>query len=345
MATFAEELRSLGKRRIRLTELRHTYLRAHPEALGAAEPRRLLLDALLGLEREGLVELPKRKHWDTSAAPSLPRTVSLRGAGSSRRVRTAQAWLPKLAFAADERHPARRSLLQAINAFLISARDQEPSPAPTRERSLQIFGDEKRLDDLRKGGTTLFEGRISLHDLHCYPVAPPLPWEAPGEAAAAHTILVLENYHSYDSFRLWNREAALYAAVAYGGGNAFRQGAGNLDDLMVRTGAARTVYAGDLDPAGAAILIGVNERRREEGRPAVQPHRGLYGWLLANGHRRPLDKPPRDSLVERMGDTFPDSIANGLADLWAAGQRIPQESFGLEQLRKTGEAVAGPDAS
>ena len=73
----------------------------------------------------------------------------------------------------------RRADLQAVNAYLLSVRGREPVPAPTRERSLQIFGDEKRLDDLRKGDLALFEGRVTLADLHCYTVAPPLPHETP----------------------------------------------------------------------------------------------------------------------------------------------------------------------
>ena len=216
---------------------------------------------------------------------------------------------------------------------------------PTRERSLQIFGDEKRLDLIRKGEPTLFEGRVSLDDLHCYPVAPPLPFETPDSPSAGQPILVLENYHSYDSFRRWNREAALYAAVAYGGGNAFRQGAGNLDELIVRTSAVGAFYVGDLDPAGIDILLGVNERRRADRRTTVQPHRGLYRWLLAHGCRRPLGKAPRDGLPPRLCEIFPAGIARALGELWAEALRIPQESFGLEQLRGREAAVASPEAA
>ena len=216
---------------------------------------------------------------------------------------------------------------------------------PTRERSLQIFGDEKRLDDIRKGEPTLFEGRISLDDLHCYPVAPPLPYETPHSPSAGRPILLLENYHSYDSFQRWNREAALYAAVAYGAGNAFRQGADNLDELIVRTAADGAFYVGDLDPPGIDILLGVNERRRADRRTTVQPHCGLYQWLLAHGCRRPLDKAPRDGLAARLAEVFPAGIADALGELWAAGLRTPQESFGLEQLRGTEAAIASPDAA
>ena len=343
MFSFAEELRALGKRRIGLPELRAAWLRAHPEARDQPEQRRLLLDALRGLEREGTVDLPARG-WDISGSPALPRTARLRDAAQSGRTRTPQAWLPTLAFAADERHPVRRSDLKAVNAYLLSARGREPVPAPTRERSLQIFGDEKRLDDLRKGDMALFEGRVPLTDLHCYPVAPPLPHESPPNRAPGRPVLVLENYHSWDSFRRWNRDAALYAAIAYGGGNAFRQGAGNLDDLIVAAQAEGAMYLGDLDPAGARILIGVNRRRQSEGRAVLRPHRGLYRWLLAHGRRRPLERAPDNAEVDGLGDVFPADLVKGLAELWSEGRRIPQESFGIEQLSGAEADYAAPDA-
>ena len=346
MPTFKEALFALGKRRIGLTDLRDAYLHAHPDALNAPNLRQLLLKALRTLERNEVVDLPASgRSWDKSGSPALPRTASLRDVAHSRRLPEAQAWLPELSFAADERHPIRRADLRAINAFLVFARHKSLSPVPTRERSLQIFGNEKRLDAIRKGEPTLFEGRISLDDLHCYPVAPPLPFETPGSPSAGQPILVLENYHSYDSFRRWNRESELYAAIAYGGGNAFRQGAGNLDELTVRTGADGALYVGDLDPPGIDILIGVNHRRRAEGRNLVKPHRGLYGWLLAHGCRRPLNKAPRAGLATRLREVFPADIACALDELWAEGQSIPQESFGLEQLRGEQVAIAGPDAA
>ena len=344
MSSFEDDLRALGKRRITLPELRASYLRAHPEALDAPDPRRLLLDALRALEREGIVDLPKRG-WDASGSPVLPRTATLRDVAPQQHARAPHAWLPALAFAADERHPVRRADLQAINAFLVSVRGREPVPVPTRERSLQVFGDEKRLDDLRKGERALFEGRVTLDDLGCYPVAPPLPYELPPTRAPGRPILILENYHSYDSFCRWNRGAAVYAAVAYGGGNAFRQGAGNLDDLIDRVQAAGAMYLGDLDPSGVRILIEVNRRRQADGQPILQPHCGLYRWLLTHGRRRPLEKAPTDKLVCSLRDTFTVDLANALIALWSGGQRIPQESFGVEQLRGNKAAIAAPDAA
>ena len=341
MNSFAEELTSLGKRRIGLTDLRAAYLRAYPEALTAPDLRRLLLDALRGLESVGAIDLPQQG-WDRSGSPSLPRTARLCSPPDVGRPRPPQAWLPALAFAADERHPTRRADLQAINAFLLSLPGNCLSPVPTRERSLQIFGDEKRLDHLRKGKPFLFKGRISLEDLRCYPVAPPLPCESPAIPVSGRPIFVLENYHSYDSFRRWNREAAQYAAIAYGGGNAFRQGDCNLDNLIAVNAADGAVYLGDLDPSGTTILIGVNQLRRSEGRSPIRPHHGLYNWLLEHGCRRPLETPPTDRQTASLPEVFPAGIATALVDLWSAGQRIPQESFGLDQLSGEDATVAGP---
>lgn len=344
MSRFEHELRALGKRQIGLPELRAAYFQAYPEALDAPDGRRLLLEALQALERNGVAELPKQG-WDRSGSPALPRTAKLRVGASPGGTPEPHAWLPALAFAGEERHPVRRRDLEAINAFLLATRDRIICSVPTRERSLEVFGDEKRLDKLRKGGSSLFEGRVSLDDLKCYPVAPPLPYETPEKPAPRKAILVLENYHSFDSFRRWNRKTALYAAVAYGGGNAFHQGAGNLDDVMERIDADGTVYVGDLDPAGVKILIDVNTRRQEEGRAALRPHRGLYRWLVEHGRRCPLDAAPGAELGQQLGKTFPTDVVIALLELWSGRERVPQESFGLQQLGGREAAVASPEAA
>ena len=102
------------------------------------------------------------------------------------------------------------------------------------------------------------------------------------------------------------------------------------------------MYLGDLDPSGTTILIGVNQVRRSEGRSPVRPHRGLYRWLLEHGCRRPLETPPTDRQTASLSEVFPAGIAAGLVDLWSAGQRVPQESFGLDQLSGEDATFAGP---
>ena len=333
MNGFLRELRAFEKRRVRLDEVRAAYLRAHPEAADAPDLRRVLRDALRELADDDAVALPE-KGWDTSGHPALPRTVTLprerEPAGDNR----PQAWVPELAFAANERNPARLRDLRAINAFLIANRGQSLVRVPTNERSLQILGNEKRLDQLRKGALTLYEGRITLEQLACFPVAPPLPHEAPALPAAGRAVLVLENQHSFESFRIWNAGTAAFAAVAYGGGNAFRQAAGNLDDIIARTGGYHALYLGDIDPAGVRILAGVNATREAAGLPRIAPHAALYRWLLDHGPRCRLD-----TSVDRWRDIdldgqFGPDLASRIRELWTYGHRVPQEAFGTLQLAR-----------
>ena len=207
-------------------------------------------------------------------------------------------------------------------AFLLSVRGRTPVPAPARERSLQIFGDEKRLDDLRKGEPSLFEGRVPLADLHCYPVAPPLPHETPPKQMPGRPILVLENYHSWDSFRRWNREAALYAAIAYGGGNAFRQGRGQpRRPGRRRAGGGVPCTLGDLDPAGARILIGGQPAAAVRGAGgAAAPSRPLRVAARARAAGVPWSARPENAEIDGLGDVFPADLARALAELWSEGQ-------------------------
>ena len=105
----------------------------HPEALDAPDGRRLLLEALQALERDGVAELPKQG-WDRSGSPALPRTARLRVGANPGGAPEPCAWLPALAFAGEERHPVRRRDLQAINAFLLAMRDRSLCPVPTSAR-------------------------------------------------------------------------------------------------------------------------------------------------------------------------------------------------------------------
>ena len=247
------------------------------------------------------------------------------------------AWVPELAFAGSEKGP-RRTTLAAINRFLCKYRGIALHEVPVNERSLQIFGNEKRLETyLDPDGFTLFGGRIPVGLIGCRPVTPPLAFEVPDTPAPGAPVLVLENLHPWESFRLWNAARGSYAAIACGYGNAVRKTHRQLEQVTGLTGASGLLYLGDLDPQGIEILTGVNRERRARGLELLEPHCGLYRWLLRHGHRRRGDAVAKPRTPPDLPDWLPGDIAGGLAELWAAGEIIPQESFGTEQL-------AGPDA-
>ena len=345
ITSFKNSVQAIGKRRIKLKELFEAFYTAFPEHTSSPTKRRLLHDIVLTLEKDNFIKLPSIGHWDTAGRPKLPKTVSLCNLKRIKTVQSSYSWVPKLSFAADERHSSRLRDLKSINTFLISHRNL--FPIPTKERSLQIFGDEKRIDVLRNGKPAMFDGRLTLDDLYCYPVSPPLPYERyenvqNGKNMDRGSILVLENFHSYDSFRKWNRTAGSYTAVAYGGGNAFSQSANNLDELVNETGSTNIIYIGDLDPSGIEILIRVNESRKLIKQMPLIPHKGIYRWLLENGRRCPLPKQVGKNLSDKLIQLFPSDITNGLIKLWEHNYRIPQESFGLEQLYYEDITIAMP---
>ncbi|MCY4592948.1 MAG: hypothetical protein OXE86_20810 [Alphaproteobacteria bacterium] len=224
MGDFVGHLRGLGKRRFTLEELRTAHLAAFPEAADALAPRRLLLEALEDARAAGHIALPHTKYWERTGTPHLPKSATLYAEGlAAGPVPWPVAWVPELAFAYSERG-RYRTALTAINRFLLRHRNTALREVPVNERSLQIFGNEKRLEtDLDTDGSTLFGGRIPLGLIGCRPVTPPLAFEKPNRPAPGMPVLVLENLHPWESFRLWNATRGSYAAIACGYGNALRK--------------------------------------------------------------------------------------------------------------------------
>lgn len=196
---------------------------------------------------------------------------------------------------------------------------------PLRERSLHIFGDEKRLE-VFAGVDGLFGGQLSFADLGVYQPAVPLANEAQPKAYGA-PLLILENHHSYESFRRWNSDAHLFSAVIWGAGNSLPSSIAALPSLALACGSRRALYLGDLDPEGLHILA-----RSQAALPGwITPHYNLYRWLLRYGARAPLGAVPRSS-SDNPCTGWPWPLAQALAQLWAGGERIAQESFGSREL-------------
>lgn len=293
--------------------------------------REALAGYLLGLREQGHLELPRQNSlWDATPAPPLPRWIQLTApaaAGTPIDHRMIP-WPAELAPLIDEPRIAPDMLrdLLAIHRFL-AAGGRQREAVPVRERSVELFGDEKRLDILLRSRLFHRIGQVQqLLRLREVPV--PIVWEAgPDEGATA--LLVLENLHTYDSFRRWNAREGAYLGVVYGGGKAF---AGMLDDLTRITfelGALEIHYFGDLDgeglqiPAAAARILG--------DLPLVPAER-WYQLLLARGAERVL--PDIEPCIPQFALLWlPEHIRMPVGELLAAGYRLPQELVGWEQLR------------
>jgi hypothetical protein len=262
----------------------------------------------------------------TLAAPPVPRTAVIE-AGYS--------WHPLLKFAASERNRLRLLSAKRVNEWLKGDPDLT-LVVPIKERSLEIFGDEKRLDELR-GGTTMLFGQLGLAALGCRICPIPMPFEAGPVTARTRPILVVENNDTWASFAAWNRAAARYSAVAYAGGGHGKSLAYDeafLDELIARFEAGALFYFGDLDPAGIRIASCAAERRAQRGSMPLQPAVALYGWILTTGVRTPLLTTDVVSSAELAW--LPAPLREPASALFAAGQRIPQESLGTRVLSRGG---------
>ena len=323
---FVERLTTLPRKRIPLAQLRQLYFEFHPEVQNHPERSARLLQALQSLAGDGVLTLPGPDSWERIGQPVLPKWVTLVRASSSAPTRdfSRVPWVPELGFW-PELKPTQLEAAVVINEYLLRNRNSL-FPVPIKERSLEIFGDEKRLDVMRLSNT-LFSGRLSLETLGAFVVPPPLPYRA--AAARGNPVLVVENHNSYWSFGEWNQSARRYAAVVYGAGEAFRSSGAALGEVLREVGGTGAVYLGDLDPKGVSIPLDYNSATRDDIKvaPAVE----WYEWLLLNGRRR--DRPACRDLTPLATQWLGLELGTALSELWGEGQWIPQEALGFSYLR------------
>lgn len=335
MSEFLVWLTASSRKRVLLDDLKRKFYSLYPDVQNSPARGARLLDALRALEAQGHVALPAASSWERAASPPLPKWVSL--------VRSVEAqpaenfarvpWVPELGFW-TELKAAQLPTAKAVNDFLLRRRGAFRL-VPVKERSLEIFGDEKKMDAMSDRGF-LFGRRLHVSALGAFHVEHPLPYrqaDAPGMP-----VLVLENHNSFWSFGEWNIEAKRYAAVVYGGGEALRRSGAALRQVLHEVKGEGADYLGDLDPKGVRIPLDFNLDEANE--PKVRPALSWYRWLLAQGHQREKAEcslAPSASAAGWLGN----ELGAELAALWSAGKWIPQEALGFEQLM----ALATPPGS
>ncbi|RQO69203.1 hypothetical protein DBR44_13150 [Aquitalea sp. FJL05] len=326
---FLKALEAGPRKRVTLEEVRRAFFTAHPEAVTVPGRNALLLECLRALERAGALKLPAAGRWEKVGNPPLPNWVQVIRNETPATVvdYAAEPWVPELGFW-PELKPASLEAARVINDFLLRRRTTL-TMVPIKERSLDIFGDEKRLDALRaSGGDSLFGGRLPLSALGAFVVPSPLPYRMAD--AVGKPVLLVENHNSFWSFSEWNQQEKHYAAVVYGSGKAFQGSGDALKQVLHEVGGSGAQYLGDLDPAGVRIPLEFNRTRVCSGF-TVTPAFELYRWLLKNGRRRALAE--RQAGLSKLADDWLGAeLGADLTALWKAGQWIPQESLGFEQL-------------
>lgn len=289
-----------------------------------------LLDLKLRRDRERIqrfaVPLASEREWFSSFGQIHPADLPEQRADLA-----SVQWTSKLQFLPGSRVNVLLDDLLKLNAYL-SAQPVTGSFIPIKERSLQIFGDEKRLDAMLSSALFRPDRLDPKRDLRCESIGVPLAWKRGPSSALAQPLIVIENAATWHSYVRWNAVRNLFSGVVYGDGNRFADGIRYLPDIFAELGGVRRIlYFGDLDPQGLVIPQEASGRAQAAGLPPVEPHLWSYRHLLARGAGRgqPWEgEPPSTTVCDWLAD-----CAEPARQMFAAGQRLAQEHIGWEFLQ------------
>ncbi len=331
-AALLERLRGDTRVRRDVTALRTAFADAFPEYRTEGDKDERLARLLEELEGAGELQRSRRR-----SGPILPASVQMRRlARSSRRIPARS--LPVLHSALRAARTELRgytadevTVLERLSRFL-----QEHPDAPEiarRERSFQLFRDERRLDALRK---TRF-GRLGLVDddlLRCADTPLPFPWVRVGRRRDAR-MLIVENSATFDSLAvvLEQHSDPPYDIVVWGGGETIEKRLPFTRRLPEHAGIdaiEQIFYFGDLDPPGVRIAAQTARIASALELPPVRPAVELYRALLDTG-AAPYSSAYRAYAPGELA-WLPTDVAESARRLHARGLRVPQEALDRAQL-------------
>ncbi len=244
-------------------------------------------------------------------------------------------WETEMKFIVEARVMVNPEDLLRLNTFFKDQNRQRPV-VPIKERSLQIFGDEKRLDLLL--GSTLFRpDRLSLELLKCEIIGEPFGWKrGPTDTGK---VLVVENAATWHSYSRWNTHTRQFSAVVYGCGNRFAESTRHFADILAEfSSPQRVFYFGDLDPQGLRIPIEASQKSVSLGLPRVEPDLWSYANLLKIGHGKEVlfDAGEPASITEFE---WLSHLAEPARIILESGKRLAQEYVGWEFLSTQTDSI------
>ncbi|MFW0153624.1 Wadjet anti-phage system protein JetD domain-containing protein [Mycobacterium sp. smrl_JER01] len=284
------------------------------------------------LETSGRVTLPKTKQ-DTAALPALPLYVTKAAAPrSSRPAATAPVWHAELRWAASLFDEGKltgsdQRFLSTINAWLSRRRG---ITVPLRERSLEVFGDEKLLET-RVSGPLFGPGRLTLDLLQTYLCWPTLERFVYG----AGDWLIVENYTTYHSLGRRAGELGFEGQIIWGSGNGVATRLAALTAEPARPD--KLYYFGDIDIGGLRIARSAAARAAVLGLPPLLSASGLYQLTFDMGVQRSdtNTRNPDPTLATWIHQWLHTDLADAIVGVLAARKRIVQETVGREVLANT----------
>jgi hypothetical protein len=316
------------------------------DAAGAQSTRRReqLLDCLSEAADRGLLTLPSaadRSNYDESMLPALPRWVMLAPSPKPTRERfdhRTHPWPPALARLVDVPRLPTPDRWLAVDTWL-KAGGREGPVLSLRERSLEIFGDEKELIDVLESALVV-KGLVAREVFHFYEDFEPLAWEdlTKGEPGIP-ALLVVENAASWRTFATWNQQRQVYASVIYGRGNSFPNAWRDLPRHPAISRVAAIEYFGDIDVPGLEIPFGPAPQIEAALGLPFRLAEALYRHLLAAVPKvrwQPCKRRKSAVLPRAIADWLPVGIRADVLRVLDSKRRIAQEALNAKVLANVG---------
>ncbi|MFJ3977870.1 hypothetical protein [Streptomyces sp. NPDC090021] len=331
-----ERLRAHPRKRIPLDDLANAAYSADPTLLTAPERRHHLAGALHALQDDGALRLPTtRKSWDHTANPPLPHWVERIApscpAGSRPPART---WVEQLSFLEGRRpSPHGYRLFTRLNDFLLAG-GATRELIPLRDRSFELFGDEKFLDGIHDT-KWVTDGLLSI-DTHLRAYLTPEPLNII-ELGPAPWLLIVENTATFDNLRRilrqWPRPHEV-GWIAFGDGDRIAASITTLPERLTETGHPLTeiLYYGDLDYDGLHCVTLASQRSVAAGLPPLAPASGLYAALLTCARRSATAITP--DAARTVSTWLPAPLAARTTLVLSTGTAVRQEALQLTTLSR-----------
>lgn len=326
---------------IDLPVLWQAFGKSFPAEVGTGDARELLAAILEALKLEGYRFPAGKKLYDCSALPELPLWVKQPPKGKVQSFSPQKhLWSPELVFFASRSHLPNHEAWLAIDSWLKENRNKNLIALPLKERSYQIFGDEKALDSLKKT-KPFINGLITLKTLKTFSVYEPLPTENGPPSEELRPALVVENHTTHWTLAEWNKKSGRYSHVVYGGGNRFSAGwewlVSDLRDFRF----SEIKYFGDIDKAGFDIANRSKASIERASGFSMSLDVDLYslaldasGIVFGNGVE--IEREHYDLL-----SGLPDELAIKVEYLFAHKLRVPQEALNMDILNSRKPPMAG----
>jgi hypothetical protein len=326
-AGIAAHLSTWPRRRVTLPELWRVLDLADPASRTDPRRRHLLTAALDELLTADLVRLPSSRSYDRTETPHLPLFVALPEQHANSTPSTAVVWHPARSWVPEQRlTPGQHAALEQVNRWLHVHRD--PLVVPLRERSLEIFGHEKKLDSLIT--TNSFgPGRLTFELLRTRRALVRFSTEQVG---AGDELLIVENSDTFDSLAhaLRRRDGHQIGLIGWGAGAAFE--ASVLSIARIEPPIRRVTYFGDLDEKGLRTPLNAASLAISAGLPTIRPATKLYDALLALAAPQPGQRKATAAGAAAVAAWLdPHHRQRAIAHL-TAGERLAQEAVGLQHL-------------